>query len=283
MNCRICGSKVVSLRYKKSFFDIYRCEGCGVLFAGKLPNKKRLADIYTEGYYAAWNISQETEVMKRMTFSSYLSVLEDYVDLEKKSLLDIGCATGYLLCEAKKRGCDCYGVELNPYGFKEASKRFPGRIFGGKVEDAGYKDKYFDIVTMVDLIEHTTHPVLVLQEVRRVLKDNGCVLMITPNVGGGWARILGGNWTNFKEEHLYYFNSRSIKKLAQLAKMKVVFEKPVVKYLTLGYIYSQLMTYETPVLTQVARLFNRLPKAVKEISFPIMTGDFLVVMKKDLG
>lgn len=282
--CRICGSIKLVLSNKLPFFNVLRCETCDVRFADKLPTNKRVSEIYSKSYYVPWTdntneIPKSVEIMKRKTFKSYLSILSRYIDLKGIKILDIGCATGFLLDEAKKCGCDCWGVELNPFGAKVASMKHPNRIFTGIIEDSKYKNYFFDAIMMIDLIEHTKNPKILLKEVKRILKKEGYALLVTPNVGGLWSKMLGKKWTNYKEEHLYYFDKKSLKYLIEKLGFIFVYGQPVKKTLTLRYISNQLDTFKTPVLTSLVQIFKFLPSKVLDFTFTIETGDYLLVFK----
>jgi len=284
VKCNICGSKGSTLYGSFPFFSILKCNRCGIYFADKFPLEKKIEKIYSKSYYDAWSdgngiIPLSVELMKKNTFRSYLDKLNKYKDFKKAKILDIGCATGFLLDEAKNRGCDCWGVEINPFGAKETQKKFPNRVFNGILENSKFKSNFFDIVTMIDLIEHTKDPVKVMNEVRRILKKGGYVVLVTPNVGGLWSKILGKKWTNFKEEHLYYFKDSSLKYLINKCGFKYIYGEPVSKTLTLGYICKQLNTYKTPILSNLVKILEHLPVTILNIPFPIKTGDYLVIIQ----
>lgn len=285
VNCKICGSKDTTLYHTFPFFPVIACKSCGTLFAKHPPKEERLDEIYSDSYYEGWKgvdkkLTEKTRNMKIYTFSYYLKLLKRNTKLKGKKLLDIGCATGYLLEAAKKEGADCYGVEVSPYGAQEANKKFPGRIFCGILEEAKYQDNYFDIITMTDLIEHVLDPVFFLKEVNRILKPEGYILIITPNFHSWWSKILGKKWTNFKEEHLFYFSPTSLKFLMKKSDFKIIYEKAVSKYLNLDYIYSQFTVFPTPGLYHISRTFPLIPSVLRTKNFPIGTGDYLILAKK---
>ncbi len=283
--CLICNSASITLSNRLTYFDVMKCANCEVLFANEFPTSKKIMNIYSVNYYSPWTDSAGTipmsvELMKKKTFRAYLNLLPKYIKLKGKKLLDIGCATGFLLETAKEKGCDCWGVELNPFGAKESSKKFPRRIFNGILEKSKFKDGFFDIITMVDLIEHTQNPLAVMKEVLRITKKGGYVLMVTPNVGGMWAKVLGKKWTNFKEEHLFYFKETSLRYMINKSGFNFIFGKPVTKTLTLRYICNQLYTYKTPFLSTVVKLLRFFPNFVLDFPFPIKTGDYLILINK---
>ncbi|MBI2596284.1 class I SAM-dependent methyltransferase [Candidatus Daviesbacteria bacterium] len=270
------------------FFDLYHCNQCNLYFAvGGITNEK-LKKIYNKDYFRFWHgttptltkeVKDNVRKMKKKTFASYLKLVENLTTLNGKKLLDIGCATGFLLELAKEKGCDCYGTEISTFAAKEAEKKFPGKIYCGDFEKMPYKKTGFDIITMADVIEHLPNPISILQKVKKILKPNGYLIIVTPNIASFWAKILGKRWTNFKEEHIYYFSPKSLKILSQKSNLQIIHEKSVSKFLTLEYIYSHFRTYPTPFLGLVSNVFLLLPKFIQRLPFPIKTGDYLMLLK----
>ncbi len=285
IRCKICKSDKTYLYHKFDFFPVIGCKNCGTFFAKNVPKEKRMREIYGDEYYKGWEgmnnkLTSSTKKMKVYTFSAYFKYVSKFLSLKNKKILDIGCATGYLLEAAKKEGCDCYGVELSTFGAEEASKKFPGRIFNGTLEEARYEAHYFDFITMTDLIEHVVDPVKFLKEAKRILKPDGYILIVTPDLSSWWSKLMRTRWTNFKEEHLFYFCPKSLKILADMCGFEIVSGKPISKFLSLDYIYSQFTVFPTPVFYQISRLFPFLPEPIRLRAFPIGTGDYLLVIKK---
>lgn len=218
--------------------------------------------------------------MKRKTYANIFNLLEKYTTLKNKKLLDVGCATGYLLKEGKARQMDCFGVEISPYASQIAKKSFPKRIFSGTLEKTNYSKNSFDIITMIDLIEHTKSPIETLARVRKILRNGGFLIIVTPNYKSIWARIFGKYWTNFKEEHLYYFCPKSLDYISKKLLFKIIYSTPAKKFLTLDYIYSYLRTYPMPILTAVSTIFLIFPKFIRNYPFPILTDDLMLVLQR---
>jgi len=101
--------------------------------------------------------------------------------LNKKNLkiLDLGAGTGDDLLIQKKFG-EIYAVDIE----KKALNQIPGDLcVEKKVADAcklPYKDKFFDVVTSFEVLEHVTNDTLVVSEIMRVLKDDGYLIFSVP-------------------------------------------------------------------------------------------------------
>src|SRR5208283_4697550 len=93
-----------------------------------------------------------------------------------------GCGDGRFLALMRDAGWDVYGIEPDPVAAKVAQRELGTSVTVGALEDAGFPDEAFDAVTLSHVIEHVHDPVALLAECRRVLKPDGSVVIVTPNI-----------------------------------------------------------------------------------------------------
>lgn len=145
-----------------------------------------------------------------------------------KSLLDIGCARGNFGAALKaKTGCRVTGVELNSYEAQKAKNKLDAVIEGDiLIMDINER---FDCITCLDVIEHVVHPEAFLKKIRTLLKEDGFLLLSTPNVGH-WSVIedlIAGRWDYLPVgilciSHLRFFTKKTILELLENAGFKIV-------------------------------------------------------------
>lgn len=132
-------------------------------------------------------------------------------------LLDLGAAQGTLLEEAQRMGFEAEGIEHSPSNVGAAAARGL-RVSLGAVEDLAAEER-FDVITMVDLIEHLADPVHVLRAVHRALKPGGDLVVYTPNHRAAvvvLARLLHAVGVRypvqeiFGRNHVCFFDDRSL-------------------------------------------------------------------------
>ena len=122
--------------------------------------------------------------------TSYAYVLE--MVGERKKVLDLGCASGYLASQLVRRECDVVGVDVNPVAAEEARKYCTSVVVADLDETMLpelFDGKVFDAVVFGDVLEHLHEPTRTLDEVRGLLSERGYVVASIPNVSHGAIRL----------------------------------------------------------------------------------------------
>ena len=91
------------------------------------------------------------------------------------------------------------GVEPDGDAVTVTREKFDLEVFQGSQEEAKFADGYFDAITRNHVIEHAPDPIHVLEECRRVLKPNGRLAVVTPNIKSQGRRVFGENWRGLEE------------------------------------------------------------------------------------
>lgn len=112
-------------------------------------------------------------------------ILEYLGDIKGKRILDLGCGDGaltYLLC---KKGAEVVGVDNSELGLKYAkdflsSKGFQPKLILGSAYDIPLSGDLFDYIVASEIIEHLQEPERLLAEARRLLKNEGKIIISTP-------------------------------------------------------------------------------------------------------
>jgi len=101
-------------------------------------------------------------------------------------LLDAGCGSGRTLKELRDYG-EVYGIELDAGAAELARSRGHGEVRTGRLEQLPWEDGFFDLITCLDVIEHTPDDRLALQELRRVCKRGGFLVVTVPAYQALWS------------------------------------------------------------------------------------------------
>ena len=176
------------------------CDGCGFRFADptalpELPDLYRSLDdpAYEDG--AEPRLAQQRQLLRRAL----------RVAPRTTSVLDVGTATGLLLAAAAEAGLDAVGVEPSE-SLAAAGRRFGRDVRTGELATAELGDRRFDLVTLVDVVEHVVDPVALLESAVSRLAPGGRLLVVTPDVSSVAARVLRRRWWHLRLAHVGYFN-----------------------------------------------------------------------------
>jgi 2-polyprenyl-3-methyl-5-hydroxy-6-metoxy-1,4-benzoquinol methylase len=128
-------------------------------------------------------------------------------------LIDIGCGTGGFLDSLDNNKWEKWGVE--PAGFaREILIKKNIRALNDTFLNSDLPENYFDVVTMFDVIEHIVDPLAHLRKAWKILKDDGVLLIATPDVDSLTARISGRYWRHFQPiAHVIFYSPYTLSKI----------------------------------------------------------------------
>jgi SAM-dependent methyltransferase len=106
---------------------------------------------------------------------------------EHARVLDAGCGSGRTLDELRDLG-EVSGIELSPDAASVARKRGDFDVRIGRLEELPWEDCTFDLITCLDVIEHTPDDRATLSELRRVCKPGGRLLVTVPAYQALWSQ-----------------------------------------------------------------------------------------------
>jgi len=158
--------------------NVVRCNKCGFVYTNPLILLDSQKGGYTnaEGYRpSADNIEPEE------LFNFTMNLIERY-NTDGKTLLDVGCGKGEFLNVAEKKGWQVYGIEPSRNLANYAIEKYNLGVKSTSLEDAGFPDSFFDVVTLNMVLEHLDEPKSTLIEINRVLKNNGFLFIEAPNM-----------------------------------------------------------------------------------------------------
>lgn len=224
--CPSCGgagerwAQVHDVEYHTSedAFEYHRCTACRVLFLPD-PPLDRLSEIYPTTYYAY--AEDETSLVQRIKLAldrRQFTKLLAGIPGTSLAALDVGGGEGWMLSTLQKvdaRIQRTVVVDLDT----EAKARAEARgheSFCGRIEDFDDAGP-FDVVLLLNLIEHVADPGAVLRRLAGLLSPGGVILVKTPNVDSLDARLFRHrDWGGYHcPRHWVLFNRPSFVDLAE--------------------------------------------------------------------
>lgn len=196
---------------------LLQCPQCGFVFA-EGEDLERLTAFYEELTDEQYEETQDTRVLQ---FRWLLDSVRRQAPAAH-TLLDIGAGVGQLVAEARSAGLDATGVEPS-HALVATARRLHGvELLQGAFPHPGLVGRTFDIICLVDIIEHVAHPVEMLRACADLLNPGGVLLVVTPDVESILARVLGFRWWHFRVAHVGYFSRSSLERAMQMAGLEPV-------------------------------------------------------------
>ena len=224
--CRICnaGVKQQSIRAETVFggkdkHKFWHCSICNAVYLYPVPSIEDEKRFYAQefekfmstraGTERDWSNADAHKATNQDQIQRRWPFLEDYVK-KGKSVLEVGCSTGFMLDAFRKRGMNCVGIEPSgeflPYLHKQGYEAYESitELPSGK---------QFDLVTHFFVFEHIRDPFTFLTEIHRKLNKNGIMVAEIPCVNDPLTslyKIPAFESFYWSIAHHYYYSPESL-------------------------------------------------------------------------
>jgi len=223
LRCPACSSSTAHKRlYTKNGCNIFRCEGCGLGRADTSGFDS--AAYYTAGYFSGQHADGYadyvgTEPVLRREFARDVEFIRRYH--RSGRLVEIGCAYGFFLHEAK-RSFEVAGIELADEAAAYCRHSGLNVLTGtATVENLGRLGSA-DVFVLLDVIEHLPDPFDTLARCASYLKPGGVIVLTTGDFGSRVARLAGARWRLMTPpQHLWFFTEESLRRWARRVGMRM--------------------------------------------------------------
>ena len=249
VSCNLCGLgdgiPVLKLRDNlhdaKGEFEMVKCPGCGLFYLNPRPSESEIYRHYPSHYYS-YEIQGPISVQKK--FSGFRGGLKRQIFMpkssaglilralfviwsanwrwfyaadsenKKKTFLELGCGSGQTLLFFKEFGWDVTGVDLSPAAEKTGAAQGL-KIFQGDLTRLDLPEKSFDLIWMWHTFGHVRNPRAVLEKARKLLKQEGRIVMQLP-VADALLPWLFGTFSPVWDapRHLFIFTEQTLRRLA---------------------------------------------------------------------
>lgn len=208
----------------KETFGLYRDEKYDMLVTFPRPTLADLPSYYQSDDYISHSdkktglVSRVYQFVRSFTLKNKVKIIEHFQP-QKGSLLDIGAGTGHFLNLAKKNNWNVTGIEPN-HGARTAAAE-KGISFAENIQSI--EQHSFEVITMWHVLEHVPDLEEQIKQLKRILKQEGTLIIAVPNFRSYDARHYKRFWAGYDvPRHLWHFSKKSIRVLFQEQNMKVV-------------------------------------------------------------
>lgn len=212
---------------------LYQCQTCGFKQCHDLMQVLGFYEKLEDKDY------EESRIPRTTQAQCILKTLP--VHGSSKRLLDIGAGSGILVEEAQKLGYLAEGVEPSEWLCDKAIKRGL-RVHLGTLPHMNLTPPY-DIVTLIDVIEHVSNPVELLKLVYPMMAKDGLGVVVTPDVSSLTARLMGYRWWHYRIAHIGYFNRATLELALAKANFKPLFVTRPKWYFSIAYLIERTNQY----------------------------------------
>lgn len=211
-SCRLCGKEddcIIPLNSNREVpcgHRLFRCENCGFVRLYPLPGDDDLRPYYFDNY---WSI--ETTDRGLMAFLYALRSRGIRRELQqalppKAKILDWGAGDGAWVNLLRRYGFEAWGFD--PFSD-------PGHadfIIKGGPDALNFQDNYFDAITCFHVLEHLPEPLDSLNQVLRLLKPGGLIIIEVPNIASWGFTIFKHRWQPLQlPTHLNHFSPGTLR------------------------------------------------------------------------
>ncbi len=293
--CALCGSTRTD-DYEIVYPANYQTSDVGALFsARRLPDRihAQIVKCKRDGQVRSTPVLDQdvlNSLYQRSEFNyqhevanltkTYLNALALILPKLKKTdrILEIGCGNGFVLTGLVKQGyTQVYGVEPSQQAVALAPKFLKSRIKIKPFSASLFPKHSFQLIFLMQTLDHIPDPVQFLKECDELLKPGGYILSYHHNVDSWSAKLLGEKSPIFDIEHTYLYSHRTTKLLFLKNRYQVMQLLSPTNSLSIYH-----LLWLIPFSAQIKKFFLGLSftKVFQQLSIQIPLGNTCIVAKK---
>ena len=210
------------------WFDLERCPSCQTAFVNPHPTRAQIAGFFSNPKIFLKTTDpegRERSMLKerdrrRREFTGYARFIKKIVPQGR--VLDVGCGLGLFL-EMLGPGYERVGLEINPWAADYVRQELQLEVLSQDAMETDLAPQSFDIVTVMQTLDHFDHPGLFLKRAVSWLKPGGLLFLASLiNMNSFCARLFQEDYRLLHPYHLAYFTPNSIKNILRGLGLKVI-------------------------------------------------------------
>jgi 2-polyprenyl-3-methyl-5-hydroxy-6-metoxy-1,4-benzoquinol methylase len=241
--CALCGSDQARSMFDNGGHHYWRCRGCGLTFArgGGNANFHESIDDYEPAYRQYLNDGP----VDAANLDDVIRWIESHVTLSAATrVLEVGAGSGKLVRRLRRdRSCLVSAIEPSTALFNAYSLATLGIEPITLPQLASRQAPPFDVVTVLDVIEHIPESAEFVEALARVTRPGGFVFLSTPDPDGPLARLLGRRWHHYNAYHFSLYGKSAIAAAARRGGFRVVSTGHRAKRMSLDYLWNYAMDF----------------------------------------
>ena len=223
--CPVCGSSDPKVLFHQEFaavematpvtgYDVAVCKACGAGYADGIPDQRAFDRYYRDmsKYEYHQREGAESEYDQRR-LAIIADIIAPHVPRKDARILDIGCATGRLLANLRKRGFpNVTGLDPSPACAAAAKKLYGIEVHTQTLAELGAGNEKFDVAILVGVLEHLCDLDEAFVHLRTILNPGGLLYVEVPDATT-FADWQNAPYQDFSTEHINFFAPLSLEHL----------------------------------------------------------------------
>lgn len=279
--CGICGSEKSAPWLERGGWSYRCCAECSAVWLDPLPAESWAEEFYDQRYFAGggrggYHDYLADEAQHRINGRARIALGRRFGAAPPGIWLDVGCAAGFTLDEARKEGFTAVGVELSAWARKFAADRFELTVFTTVAEARLSLKGQTDIVSLFQVLEHMRDPVAALADAHACLRPGGLLLIETWDRGSRLARLFGKHWQQITPPSvLWLLNRRSLARALDRAGFRIRSMHATSKRVSVVCALAILAEKKPRLFGTALRVFGR--SALRGLALTYSLGDLISV------
>jgi 2-polyprenyl-3-methyl-5-hydroxy-6-metoxy-1,4-benzoquinol methylase len=215
-DCPICSHSSLTARhlFSKVGMDIVVCKQCGLTYSRQVLRAEADRSLYelspSQSAYHQLKRNKAYTSLERIKCSYVVQQASRFLPGNSPTrFLDIGAGSGTLLASACEAGWIAEGIEGNVVFF-DICRRARLNVTQGYFPASAPQGRTFDVIAMLDVLEHVEAPVDFLHAVDGLLNDGGVLIVQVPNLRSLLVQIEGAANNNFCIGHWNHFSAATL-------------------------------------------------------------------------
>jgi SAM-dependent methyltransferase len=271
MPCPICSHAGTTPHLTVGSYQYVACTDCGAVRLHPFPDPAATVELYDDTYFlgaanGGYHDYAADAAIHRRNARARLRKLGP-PPVPNATLVDVGCAHGYTLLEARERGWAPQGVEVNATA--RAASSHAGFPTAPALSELGLAPGSVHAITFFQVLEHLPDPAAALREAAALLAPGGRILVETWNRDSLIARAMKARWQQATPPSvLWLFDEADLQRMCAAAGLELVRWQRSAKWVSVGLVTGQLSQ-------RGSKLARRIGTRLQRAALPYALGDLV--------
>lgn len=271
--CPICASDEAKPLFFTRGMHVVTCTSCNLTYSQEVLTKVADRSRYEHSHFMAqYREIKNTEIYSQLEAkkADYIMAVAGKFVVKKTNMLDIGSSNGQIMLSAVRQGWAVHGIEVNAELVAESIKKGLNAIHGYFPDDMPDSWCNFDLVTMLDVLEHAEQPLAFLKDVSNYLKRGGLAVVQVPNFDSLIIRLEGAENSNFCHGHWSYFKPDTLDSTMERAGFEKLFSETIISEL------DRVLQFDPEqIKAAIQDIAGTRPDSIKQLTADYLHQNFL--------